>query len=111
MPSNLTRIAKRLRSESTRVETLLWRNLRLKQIAGVKFRRQQPIGEFIVDFVSFEKKLIIELDGGQHAKNRDEDRMRDQKLAENGYTVLRFWNSQVLENLTGVLEVIRKKCV
>jgi len=111
MTSNLTKAAKSLRKKATQVETLLWNQLRARQIEGVKFRRQQPIDEFIVDFVSFEKELIIELDGGQHAKAREEDRERDNNLSEKGYTVLRFWNNEVLENLDGVLEVIRRKCL
>ncbi len=111
MPSNLTKTAKNLRKKATRVETILWSQLRDKQIEGVKFRRQQPIDEFIVDFVCFEKKLIIELDGGQHAQARAEDRERDNRLSEKGYTVLRFWNNEVVENLTGVLEVIRRECL
>ena len=111
MPFNLTKTAKSLRKNATRVETILWSQLRAKQFEGLKFRRQQPIDEFIVDFVCFEKKLIIELDGGQHAQAREEDRKRDKSLTEKGYTVLRFWNNEVLENLAGVLEVIRRKCL
>ena len=111
MPSNLAKTAKSLRKNATRVETILWSQLRAKQFEGLKFRRQQPIDEFIVDFVCFEKKLIIELDGGQHAQAREEDQERDNQLSGKGYTVLRFWNNEVLENLTGVLEVIRRKCL
>jgi very-short-patch-repair endonuclease len=111
MPSNLTNAAKNLRKNATQVETLLWNQLRARQIEGVKFRRQQPIDEIIVDFVCFEKKLIIELDGGQHAQSREKDRERDKNLSEKGYTVLRFWNNEVLENLVGVVEVIRSKCL
>jgi very-short-patch-repair endonuclease len=111
MPSNLTKTAKNLRKNATRVETILWSQLRARQIEGAKFRRQQPIDEFIVDFVCFEKKLIIELDGGQHAQACAEDQERDNQLSGKGYTVLRFWNNEVVENLTGVLEVIRRKCL
>jgi very-short-patch-repair endonuclease len=111
VPSNLTGAAKKLRKNATRVETILWKQLRAKRIDGLKFRRQQPIDEFIVDFVCFEKKLIIELDGGQHAQAREKDCERDKKLLEKGYTVLRFWNNEVLENLSGVLAVIRGKCL
>jgi very-short-patch-repair endonuclease len=111
MTSNLTKAAKSLRKKATQVETLLWNQLRARQIEGVKFRRQQPIDEFIVDFVCFEKKLIIELDGGQHAQASEKDRERDKNLSEKGYIVLRFWNNEVLENLAGVLEVIRGKCL
>jgi len=111
VPSNLTKTAKNLRKSATRVETILWKELRAKRIDGLKFRRQQPIDEFIVDFVCFEKKLIIELDGGQHAQASEKDRERDKNLSEKGYIVLRFWNNEVLENLAGVLEVIRGKCL
>jgi very-short-patch-repair endonuclease len=110
MPSDLTVAARKLRKGSTRVEAILWSRLRARQIEGAKFRRQQPIGEFIVDFVCFEKKLVIELDGGQHKQAREKDHQRDRKLTEDGYTVLRFWNNEVLGNLEGVLEVIHRKC-
>lgn len=84
--------------------------LRHKQLDGVKFRRQQPIGAYIVDFASFEKKLVIEIDGGQH--NEEEMRERDEErttwLKERGYQVLRFWNNEVLMNMEGVLERIRE---
>jgi very-short-patch-repair endonuclease len=111
MPSNLTKVAKKLRQRATQAEFVLWSRLRARQIEGAKFRRQQPIGEFIVDFVCFEKKLVIELDGGQHKQAREKDHQRDRKLTEDGYTVLRFWNNEVLGNLEGVLEVIRRKCL
>ena len=77
---------------------------------GVKFRRQQPIESFIVDFVSFKKRIVIEIDGGQHAMAKDKDNERDGMLVENGFTVLRFWNNEGLQNIDGVLEVIRQKC-
>jgi very-short-patch-repair endonuclease len=107
----LTKIAKTLRKKSTDAELLLWQNLRAKQLEGVKFRRQQPIENFIVDFVSFEKRIVIELDGGQHAVDREKDRERDKLLMQAGFTVLRFWNNDVLENLDGVLERIREICL
>ena len=111
MTSDLTKRARKLRKNSTRAESLLWSKLRAKQIAGVKFRRQQPIGNYIVDFVSFEKRIIIELDGGQHAKAKKKDSKRDKLLSENGFTVLRFWNNDIFNNLEGVLEAISKKCI
>ena len=107
----LTHFAKSLRKKSTLVESLLWSRLRARQLQGIKFRRQQPIGNYIVDFVSFEKRIVIELDGGQHKMNKDKDNERDRFLAENDFTVLRFWNHDVFENLEGVLEVIRNKCL
>jgi very-short-patch-repair endonuclease len=77
---------------------------------GVKFRRQEPIEGFIVDFVSYEKRIVIELDGGQHAKSKERDEQRDRCLAIQGFKVLRFWDNEVFENLQGVLEVIRRHC-
>jgi len=84
----------------------------MKQMEGLKFRRQQPIDHYIVDFVCFENRLIIEIDGGQHAENeKDKDKERDNYLAKNGFKVLRFWNNEVFTNIKGVLEVIRINCL
>jgi very-short-patch-repair endonuclease len=79
--------------------------LRNKQLTGVKFRRQQPLGKYIVDFVSFEKKLIVEIDGGQHNENQTagQDEVRTAWLNSQGFRVVRFWNNEVIENLKGVL--------
>ncbi len=103
--------ARSLRNNCTDVERLLWQFLRNSQIEGTKFRRQQPVEDYIVDFVSFSPKLIIELDGGQHAGNVRYDEQRDACLRNNGFTVLRFWNNDVIENREGVLEVIRQNCL
>ena len=110
MASNLTKHAKSLRKNSTKAETLLWSRIRSRQLEGIKFRRQQPIENYIVDFVSFEERIIIELDGGQHADLKQKDQRRDKRLTENGYTVLRFWNNDVLENIDAVLEIILRNC-
>lgn len=103
MPSRLTPYAKRLRSNSTDAERLLWSRLRANRLAGFKFRRQVPIGPYIVDFACFEAKLIVELDGGQPAEAVEQDARRDGWLGEQGFSVLRFWNNEVLGNLDGVL--------
>jgi very-short-patch-repair endonuclease len=100
-----------LRNNSTDAERLLWRHLRNRQLEGVKFRRQQPIEAYIVDFVSFEKMVVVELDGGQHTENAEYDEQRSDCLHKNGFTVLRFWNNEVFENIEGVLEVIRQRCL
>jgi len=106
MPDKITLLARNLRKTPTRAENLLWRHLRLKQVEGFKFRRQAPVENYIADFVCFEKRLIIEVDGGQHADSV-RDKNRDLWFKENGFKVLRFWNNDVLGNTEGVLEVIR----
>lgn len=105
---NLIKTAKNLRKNSTDAERKLWYNIRARQLDGCKFRRQQPIGNYVVDFVCFEKKLIIELDGGQHAIEKEKDIERDNWLKKEGYKVLRFWNNDVLNKHDGVLSEIRK---
>jgi very-short-patch-repair endonuclease len=107
---NLTPLAKNLRKTSTDVERLLWSRLRAGRCEGMKFRRQHPIGQYIVDFICLEKKLIIELDGGQHALPNEmlKDRHRDAWLEKEGYSVVRFWDNEVLMNTNGVLEMIRE---
>ena len=107
----LTKYAKSLRQNATEAEKLLWHHLKARQIEGIKFRRQQPIDHYIVDFVSFEARLVLELDGGQHAVNKHIDKKRDLFLKDNGFRVLRFWNHEVLQNLDAVLEKIRRMCL
>ena len=100
--------ARALRREHTDAEGLLWSRLRDKQIEGYKFRRQQPIGPYIADFACMTEKLLIELDGGGHAEQKTKDRRREEYLQRSGYRVLRFWNTEVFENLSGVLEKVRE---
>ncbi len=100
----MTKIAQALRINATDAEKYLWYILRLKNL-GFKFRRQAVIGPYIVDFICFEKRLIIELDGGQHADNM-EDKERYEYLKQRGYRVLRFWNNDVLRNREGVVTKI-----
>jgi len=90
----------------TEAELALWRHLRLRQLKGCKFRRQQPIGKYIVDFVCLEKRLIIEVDGGQHSGHASYDSERNAWLESQGFSVLRFWNNQVLKEMEAVEEVI-----
>ena len=104
MTHDLTKKAKDLRRNSTDAERFLWKHLRLKQVEGSKFRRQEPIGNYIVDFVCFEKALVIEVDGGQHSEAVDSN--RDAWLKSQGFNVLRFWNHEVLTKIEGVLEMI-----
>ena len=100
-------IAKVLRKNFTDTERLLWEYLRAKQMEGYKFRRQEPIGSYIVDFVCQEKRIMIEVDGGQHSTESEKDKGRGEWLKGQGYKVLRFWNNEVVANIEGVLEVIR----
>ena len=101
-----TEIARRLRRNATDVETIRWRALR-ERIGFWKFRRQHPIGRRIADFACPSRKLVIELDGSQHAERSEADDRRSAELARRGYRIIRFWNSEVLENIEGVLETIR----
>lgn len=111
MGKGLVNLARTLRKGQTDAENLLWRHLRGKQLEGFKFRRQQFIGNYIVDFVCLEKSLILEIDGGQHAVRQDRDIDRDNWLMHEGFKILRFWNNEVLQNIEGVLEVIRNNCL
>jgi len=98
--------ARTLRKSLTDVENKLWSQLRGRQVSGVKFRRQQPIGPFIVDFCCVERGLVVELDGSQHAERNAADERRTRLIERSGYRVLRFWDNEVLSNLCGVLERI-----
>ena len=97
--------ARRLRQSSTNAELKLWYRIRARSLYCCKFVRQEPIGPYIVDFVSREKRLVIEVDGGQHSTDK-RDLVRDQWLVDHRYRVLRFWNTDVLRNIDGVLETI-----
>ena len=103
----LRKYAKELRHNTTDAERYLWYFLRAKRF-GFKFKRQVPIDCFIVDFICFEKRLIIELDGGQHEANEIYDMQRTIKLNKLGFQVLRFWNNVVFEEIDDVLEIIHK---
>jgi len=98
--------ARALRKRSTDTEVYLWRHLKNRQMEGFKFRRQQRIGRYVVDFANLEKRLVIEVDGGQHVIDPG-DKMRDEWLRAEGYKVLRFWDNQIFSNLEGVWETIR----
>ena len=100
------RLARRLRINQTDAETVLWNRPRNRQIDGHKFARQVPIASYICDFVCRERRLVVEVDGGQHSESAS-DEIRDRRLNEDGYRVLRFWNNDVLGNLEGVLMTIQ----
>lgn len=104
MKKKLTHVSRKLRNNLTEAERHLWYELRSKKL-GVKFRRQAVIGKYIVDFASFDVRLVVEIDGGQHAENPD-DFERDKGLREQGFEILRFWNNDVLRNREGVLQRI-----
>jgi very-short-patch-repair endonuclease len=98
--------ARRLRRDQTNAERVLWFQLRDRRLQGWKFRRQVPIDRYVVDFLCADGRLVIELDGGQHAAQSDADAKRTALSEAMGYLVLRFWNEDVLKNTTGVLEEI-----
>ena len=94
--------ARRLRRETTEAEKKLWRQIREQQVGGHKFRKQVPIGPYVADFCCLMQKLIVEVDGGQHAES-ESDRRRTRFQEAEGYRVIRFWNNDVLRNTDGVL--------
>ena len=98
--------AKQLRSNSTDAERNLWAHIRNRRLEGWKFRRQLPIGRFIVDFACAELRIIVEIDGGQHAEQVIYDLNRTKILQSKGYQVVRYWNNEVLGNIEGVIEAL-----
>ena len=110
MKPNLLSFSRKLRKKSTETEAHLWYNLRAKRFDGLKFRRQVAIGRYIVDFVCFDKKVIIECDGNQHLIQQEKDKNRDKWFTNQGYKVLRFWDNDVLKNTDEILEAIYQAC-
>jgi very-short-patch-repair endonuclease len=99
--------ARAMRAEATKAENMLWQALRNKRLEGLKFKRQVPLDGFILDFVCFDRKLIVEVDGSQHAHS-ERDAFRDRHFGDKGFHVLRFWNEEVERNLDGVCLTILK---
>jgi very-short-patch-repair endonuclease len=97
--------ARRLRKMATNAENALWHRLRSRALSGYKFLRQEPIGPYTVDLICRERRLIIEIDGGQHADNPHDD-VRDKWLVDHNYRILRFWNNDELGNIDGVLQTM-----
>ena len=106
MPNDALSRARRMRSEPTDAERALWSVLRNRHVGGHKFRRQVPIGRYIVDFVCMERRLIVEVDGGQHRERLQEDRERTDWLESQGFRVFRLWNNEVLTALEGTVAAI-----
>jgi very-short-patch-repair endonuclease len=102
---SLTKTARNLRSRMTDAERKLWYALRDRRFQSFKFRRQVPVGPYVADFLSFTSRLVLEVDGGQHAESA-RDARRDSWFAENNFRVVRFWNNEVLSNLEGVLTIL-----
>ena len=100
-------LARKLRKSQTNAEERLWYFLRDRQLSKFKFRRQHPIGPYIADFCCLEKRLIVELDGGQHVKQQLQDQIRTQYLNHEGYQVIRFWDHDVLKKTNDVLKTIQ----
>ena len=106
-----TGIARSLRKENVPAEALLWKALRNRALAGFKFRRQHPVGPYIADFACVASKIIVEADGESHLTDAPRDSKRTRFLEENGWLVLRFWNTQVYDELEGVKEAIYRICM
>jgi len=100
------RTARALRSNATEAERRLWRHLKTRQVVGFKFRRQHPIGPYVADFCCLEKRLIVELDGGQHVRQVRKDQQRTEWLEAAGYRVVRFWNRKIFEDIDSVVREI-----
>jgi very-short-patch-repair endonuclease len=100
------KIARKLRRNETEAEKLLWKHLRGRRLDGYKFRRQVAIGGYVADFAALEPRLIIELDGGQHAEQVVRDEKRTAELEKFGFRVIRFWNHDVIANIDGVMEAV-----
>jgi very-short-patch-repair endonuclease len=104
--------ARELRREQTPTEAILWRTLRGRRFAGFKFRRQIPLGGYVLDFYCAQCKLVIEIDGDSHAGNEETDRLRTSELKRRfDLKVMRFWNAEVYDNLDGILEMIYEQCL
>jgi len=108
VPQELKNRARELRSNQTDVEAKLWRRLRDRQVFGVKFRRQHPIGPYIVDFCCPDRDLVVVLDGGQHVEQASADQARTRFLESEGYRVVRFWNHEVLSQADAILDEIAR---
>jgi very-short-patch-repair endonuclease len=106
VPTYTKTFSRQLRNEMTVAESYLWQRLRSRQIHGFKFRRQHPVGKYILDFACIEARLAIEVDGGQHNEMQINDDQRTALLEAQGWKVLRFWNNEVLQNIEGVLEKV-----
>ncbi len=101
-----TKRSRDLRINATDAEKKVWQQLRLRNLSGYKFRRQHPIGNYIVDFVCLERKLIVELDGGQHQDSLEYDSKRSERLEGKGYRVIRFWDNEALQDTDAVIKAI-----
>ncbi len=110
LPHTLQR-TRALRSPLTPPEAKLWSRLRNRQLGGFKFRRQHPIGSYVVDFCCAERRLTVELDGDSHIEQEEYDKKRTSWLIEQGYQEIRFWNREVMQNLDAVLERILDACL
>ncbi|MGH8678979.1 MAG: endonuclease domain-containing protein [Burkholderiales bacterium] len=102
----MSELRRKLRTTQTDSEALLWQRLRNRQLSGYKFRRQHSFPPYVVDFFCIEKRLILEIDGGQHAMNREADERRPHFLKNQGFEVIRFWNTEVLQTTETVIERI-----
>ncbi len=96
--------ARNLRRDQTKLEDIFWNEVRNRNFLGLKFRRQMPIDKYIADFVCEQEKLIIELDGDQHAEQTEYDEQRTQILESHGYRVIRFWNADIYKDINSVFE-------
>ena len=108
-PRYVTNLSRKLRNNMTECEKMLWEKISKKQLNGLKFRRQFPVGRYIADFYNHEKKLIIEVDGSVHNEQKEYDKNREKYLEASGYTIIRFTNDEIVNNIDLVIEKISRK--
>ncbi len=104
-------MARSLRKRAAPAETLLWKAIRNRALGGFKFRRQHPVGPYVLDFACQECKVAVELDGLSHLRTKENDKARTLFLEELGWRVIRFWNTEIYDDYDQVLEAIYRKCV
>ncbi len=109
IPRHVTYLSRKLRNNMTECEKMLWEKISRKQLNGLKFRRQFPIGRYIADFYNHEKKLIIEIDGSIHNQQKEYDKNREKYLEASGYNIIRFTNDEVINNINMVIDKIIRK--
>ena len=110
-PKHVIQLARKMRADMTETEKILWSELNSKKLDGLRFRKQHPLGRYIADFCCYSVKMVIEIDGGIHSTQKEYDINRDKHLSAQGYSVLRFTDRQIKENLSEVMTAFKNFAV